>query len=97
MRFNKVIDYCTNNPKIHQINWAMLEQPKHLRVNNLPFAIKQKLMPLYKDYPDIQHALALPPENDVDIQNIFKYLLKQDAAYVGTKWEMHLSVLEEEF
>ena len=68
----------------------MLEQPKHLRVNNLPFAIKQKLMPLYEDYPDIQHALALPPENDVNIQDTIKYLLKQDAAYVGTKWEMHL-------
>ena len=90
MRFYKVIEYCTNNPKIHQINWAMLEQPKGLRVNNLPFAIKQKLMPLYKDYPDIQHALSLPPENDVNIQDTMEYLLKQDKAYIGTKWEMHL-------
>ena len=90
MRFNKVIDYCTNNSKIHQINWAMIETPRHLRVNNLPFAIKNKLMPLYEDYPDIQHALSLPPENDVNIQDVIKYLLKQDEAYKGTKWEMNL-------
>ena len=32
----------------------------------------------------------MPPENDVDIQDLFEYLLKQDESYVGTKWELHL-------
>ncbi|MDB4443281.1 twitch domain-containing radical SAM protein [Saprospiraceae bacterium] len=90
MRFDEVIDYCKDNDKIHQINWAMIEKPKHLRVNNLPFAIKNDLMDKYKDFPDIQHALSMPPENDVDIQDLFEYLLKQDESYVGTKWELHL-------
>ena len=90
MRFHKVIDYCKDNPKIHQINWAMLETPKHLRVNNLPYEIKNKLIPLYQDWPDIQAALKRPPENDCNLQDTLKYLLKQDKAYVGTKWEMHL-------
>lgn len=90
MRFHKVIDYCKDNPKIHQINWAMIERPKGLRVNNLPYKIKNKLIPLYKDWPDIQAALERPPENDCNIQDVLKYLLKQDEAYVGTRWEMHL-------
>jgi hypothetical protein len=90
MRFHKVIDYCKDNPKIHQINWAMIEDPKPLRVNNLPYKIKNKLIPLYEDWPDIQAALQRPPENDCNIQDVLNYLLKQDEAYVGTKWEMHL-------
>ena len=90
MRFYKVIDYCKNNPKIHQINWAMLETPQHLRVNNLPYKIKEKLIPLYEQWPDIQAALRMPQDNSSNMQDTLKYLLKQDEAYVGTKWEMHL-------
>jgi len=90
LRFYEVIDYCKGNDKIHQINWAMIERPKHLRVNNLPDKIKENLLPKYKDWPDIQAALSKDPEPDISIQDTFNYLLKQDKAYIGTKWEMHL-------
>lgn len=90
LRFDEVIKYCKDNDKIHQINWAMIDKPKHLRVNNLPFAIKNSLIDRYEGYPDIQSALRIPPENDVDIQDVFEYLLKQDEGYKGTKWEMNL-------
>ena len=90
MRFYEVIDWCLENPIIDTINWAMLETPKHLRVNNLPKKIKDNLIPKYKQWPDIQAALELPAEEDIDIQEVFDYLLKQDEYYKGTKWEMNL-------
>jgi organic radical activating enzyme len=90
MRFYEVIDYVKQNPNIFQINWAMLETPIHLRPNNLPEPIKQKLIPKYEDYPDIVAALERPMDPGVNIQDIFQYLLKQDKHYEGTKWEMHL-------
>jgi len=90
MRFYEVVDYVKDNPAIHQLNWAMLERPKHLRVNNLPQPIKDKLIPKYKDWPDVVAALEMPPEPDIDIQDVFDYLLKQDEHYRGTKYEMHL-------
>lgn len=90
LRFYKVIEYCKNNPKVFEINWAMIERPEHLRVNNLPDTIKNDLLPKYEGFPDIQAALRMPQEPDCDIQNSFDYLLLQDQAYVGTKWESHL-------
>lgn len=93
MRFWQVPDYVkANTDKVFAVNWAMLELPVHLRVNNLPQPIKDKLIPIYeeKGWPDIVAALKLPPEPDVNIQDVFQYLLKQDRFYEGTKWEMHL-------
>lgn len=92
MRFYEMPDYVKNNPKVSAVNWAMLDWPKHLRVNNLPQPIKDKLIPIYKDrgWPDIVGALEMKAEPDCDIQEVFEYLLKQDKLYEGTKWEMHL-------
>ena len=62
MRFYEVIDFCLERPKlIDQINWAMLEEPHSLRVNNLPKKIKDSFPFRYKIkahflrdfYPDI--------------------------------------------
>jgi|TARA_B110000438_G_scaffold297032_1_gene342710 hypothetical protein len=90
MRFYEVIDFCIENPMIDQINWALLEGPKHLRVNNLPEKIKQDLIPKYKLWPDIQAALKMKADKDVNIQDTFDYLLKADEYYHGTKWDMDL-------
>ena len=92
MRFYEVIDWCLDEGKdmIDQINWAMLEDPMHLRVNNLPEKLKKDLLPKYKGWPDIQEALRLPPNPEIDIQETFDYLLDADKYYEGTRWEMHL-------
>jgi len=90
MRFHEVIDYVKNTTKVDQLNWAMLEDPKHLRVNNLPQPIKDKLIPLYEEWPDIKSALEMDPEPEVDIQDVFDYLIKHDLHYKGTKWERNL-------
>ena len=100
LRFYEVIDFCMENPIIDTINWALLEWPTNLRVNNLPQKIKDDLIPKYERWPDIQAALRLPEDKTnnlpgsnnepLDIQQTFDYLLKQDEYYIGTKWEMHL-------
>jgi hypothetical protein len=90
MRFYEVIDWCRENPVIDQLNWAMVENPTQLRVNNLPQKLKDELIPKYEEWPDIQAALRADPEPDFDIQEVIDYLLLQDKYYEGTKWEMHL-------
>ena len=90
MRFYEVIDWCKENPVISQLNWAMVDTPKHFRPENLPEPLKKELIPKYKDWPDIVACLERPAEPDVDIQDIFDYLLKADEHYKGTKWEMNL-------
>jgi hypothetical protein len=90
LRFYEVPEYVKSNPNIFQINWAILETPRSLRPNNLPQKIKDKLIPKYKEWPDIVASLERPPEKDFNIQEVFAYLLKQDKYYEGTKWEMHL-------
>ena len=92
MRFYEVIDWCLDEGKemIDQINWAMLEDPMHLRVNNLPEKIKKDLLPKYEGWPDIQEALRLPRNPEVDMQETLDYLLDADKYYEGTRWELHL-------
>lgn len=90
LRFYEVIDWCKENPVIDQLNWAMLEKPFAFRTNNLPEPIKQKLIPKYKDWPDIQAALRLPAHPASNIQDVFQYLLRGDKYYEGTRWESHL-------
>ena len=90
LRFYDVIKYCRDNPGIRSAGWLMIEWPKALRVNNLPEKIKEDLIPKYEGWPDIQSALKMPPEPDVDFQDCIDYMLKQDKAYKGTKWEMNL-------
>lgn len=90
MRFYEVIDWCKENPVINQLNWAHVDNPKHLRPNNLPEKLKKQLIPKYQDWPDIVAALEMPRDPDVDLQDIFEYLLRTDKFYEGTKWESHL-------
>jgi len=90
LRFYEVVDWCKENPIINQLNWAHVDTPKHLRPNNLPEKLKQQLIPKYTDWPDVVAALEMPAEPDVNIQDIFEYMLRVDKFYEGTKWEMHL-------
>ena len=90
LRFDEVIKFCKENPGIRSAGWLMIERPKSLRVNNLPKKLKDKLIPKYKGWPDIQSALSMPEEPDNDFQDTLNYMLKQDKAYKGTKWEMNL-------
>jgi len=90
LRYYEVIDYQKNHPGIRSANWLMIEWPKALRVNNLPDKIKKDLIPKYESFPDIQSALEMPADADNDFQNTISYMLKQDEAYKGTKWEMNL-------
>tara|TARA_B110000285_G_C15125769_1_gene620143 strand:+ start:1379 stop:3001 length:1623 start_codon:yes stop_codon:yes gene_type:complete len=90
MRFYEVIDFCLDNPIIDQINWALLETPMHLRINNLPKKIKDDLIPKYKLWPDIQAALKMEKDPGVNIQDTFDYLIKGDEYYKNTKWNLKL-------
>ena len=90
LRFYEVINYCKNNPDIRSAGWLMIERPKSLRVNNLPRKLKDQLIPKYKGWPDIQAALRMDEEPDNDFQDTLNYMLKQDKAYKGTKWETNL-------
>jgi sulfatase maturation enzyme AslB (radical SAM superfamily) len=90
LRFDEVIKFCSENPGIRSAGWLMIERPKSLRVNNLPKKLKDKLIPKYKGWPDIQAALRMPEEPDNDFQDTLNYMLQQDKAYKGTKWESHL-------
>lgn len=90
LRFYEVVDWCKENPIINQLNWAHVDTPKHLRPNNLPEKLKKQLIPKYQDWPDIIAALEMPQDPDIDIQDIFDYLLRGDKFYEGTKWESHL-------
>ena len=90
LRFDEVIKYCAKNPGIRSAGWLMIERPKSLRVNNLPKKLKDQLIPKYEGWPDIQAALRMPEEPDNDFQDTLNYMLQQDKAYEGTKWESHL-------
>ena len=90
LRFDEVIKYCAENPGIRSAGWLMIERPKSLRVNNLPRKLKDELIPKYEGWPDIQAALRMDEEPDNDFQDTLNYMLQQDKAYVGTKWESHL-------
>ena len=90
LRFYEVIEYCKNNPGVRSAGWLMIERPNSLRVNNLPKKLKDELIPKYKGWPDIQAALEMPEDENNDFQDTLNYMLQQDKAYVGTKWESHL-------
>ena len=90
LRFDEVIKYCRDNPGVRGAGWLMIERPKSLRVHNLPRKLKDQLIPKYEGWPDIQAALRMDEEPDNDFQDTLNYMLQQDKAYVGTKWEYHL-------
>jgi carbamoyltransferase len=89
-RFYELIEWFDNNKNLFdQINWSNIRGPKKLCANVLPEAIKQKLIPLYENYPDIQNVLK-ESNNGLYYEDTINYLLAQDKVYKGTKWEMHL-------
>ena len=59
----------------------------NIHVQQSPKKLKDKLIPKYQDWPDIIAALEMPRDPDIDIQDIFEYLLTADKFYEGTKWE----------
>ena len=70
-----------------------LERPRHLQVRNLPQKIKNNLILKYEKYPHIQKMLQQPHDEfgtPEALQQTFRYLLKQDEYYKGTKFEKNL-------
>jgi len=90
LNFYKLIEWAkTNGDIIKQINWSNIRGPAKLCANVLPQKIKNKLIPLYEDFPDIQNVL-IEGNHGLSHQDALDYLLMQDNKYKGTKWEMHL-------
>ena len=90
LRFYELPEWFDDNKDLfEQINWSNIRGPAKLCANVLPDEIKQKLIPLYKNYPDIQNVLK-ESNGGLYYQDSIDYLLAQDKYYVGTKWEMHL-------
>ena len=74
---------------------------ERVRVSNSRMVqIKEKLIPFYEGYPDIQNVLKEEPVGlvpnkpdfgkDLDYQDTLDYLLMNDKHYEGTQWEMNL-------
>ncbi len=90
LRFYKLIEWFNdNNDLFFQINWSNIRGPKKLCANVLPDKIKEDLIPLYKDWPDIQNVLK-EDNHGLDYQDTLDYLLMNDKYYKGTKWDMNL-------
>lgn len=90
LKFYKLIDWFDENKDLFdQINWFNIRNPERLQANVLPEELKQKLIPLYKNFPDIQNILN-ESNNNIDYKHAIDYLLLMDKRYEGTKWEMHL-------
>ena len=70
--------------------WVEKYRPKTVKDCILPKKLKDQLIPKYEGWPDIQAALRMPEEPDNDFQDTLNYMLQQDKAYEGTKWESHL-------
>ena len=101
LRFWELIDWFGENKELfRQINWSNIRNPSKLCANVLPEPLKEKLIPFYEGFPDIQQVLrepAIAPSTDqklggqkLDYQETLDYLLMNDKHYKGTKWEMDL-------
>ena len=101
LRFHELIDWVNGNLGLfNQVNWSNIRSPAKLCANVLPKPLKEKLIPLYKGFPDIQQLLEGEPvglvpnkpdfEKRLDYQDTLDYLLMIDEHYKGTKWEMDL-------
>ncbi len=90
LRFYKLIEWFEqNDDRLEQVNWSNIRGPAKLCANVLPEKIKQKLIPLYSNFPDIVNVLK-QDSGGLDYQDTLKYLLMIDNHYRGTKWEMEL-------
>ena len=87
LKFYQLIDWFHENQGelFDQLNWSNIRGPKRLQANVLPDEIKQSLIPLYENFPDIQNVL-----NDISYKHAIDYLLLQDARYKGTPFEANL-------
>ena len=95
LRFHELIAWFKDNQDLFdQINWSNIRGPEKLCANMLPAPIKEKLIPKYEGFPDIQQLLREEPiqrdGKDLDINDTFEYCLMMDKRYKGTKWEMNL-------
>ena len=95
LRFHELIAWFKDNQDLFdQINWSNIRGPEKLCANMLPAPIKEKLIPKYEGFPDIQQLLREEPiqrdGKDLNINDTFEYCLMMDKRYKGTKWEMNL-------
>ena len=90
LRFYELIEWFqTNELDLNQINWSNIRNPKKLMANVLPIEIKEKLLPKYEGFSDIQNILK-EDNGGLDYQDSLNYLIMMDNYYLGTKWELHL-------
>lgn len=90
LKFYKLIEWFEENEhRLEQVNWSNIRGPAKLCANVLPDKLKQKLIPLYKNFPDIVNVLK-QDNGGLDYQDTLDYLLMIDNHYRGTKWEMEL-------
>ena len=90
LRFYRLIEWANDNGDIiKQINWSNIRGPKRICANVLPQKLKDKLIPMYEGYPDIQNVLK-ESNHGHSHQDALDYLMLFDNKYKGTKWEMNL-------
>ena len=96
-----MIDWFNDNHDLfNQINWSNIRGPAKLCANVLPKELKEKMIPFYEGFSDIQNILRednIGASTDVsyagktlNYQDTLDYLLMIDKRYEGTKWEMNL-------
>jgi len=90
LRFYELIEWVNNNKDLfNQINWSNIRGPSKLCANVLPDKLKQKMISIYENFPDIQNVLK-EDNHKQDYKDTLNYLLMIDKHYKGTKWEMNL-------
>ena len=90
LRFYELIEWVNNNKDLfNQINWSNIRGPSKLCANVLPDKLKQKMISIYENFPDIQNVLK-EDNHEQDYKDTLNYLLMIDKHYKGTKWEMNL-------
>ena len=90
LRFHRLIEWAKDNgDMIKQINWSNIRGPAKICANVLPQKLKDKLIPLYEGFPDIQNVLR-ESNHGLGHQDALDYLLMVDEKYRGTAWAMGL-------
>jgi sulfatase maturation enzyme AslB (radical SAM superfamily) len=86
LSFDQLQQYLKDQEIDH--TYYILEHPEILHVQHLPREIKDKLIPVYKDYPNIQRAL----EKDWDIEKFvaaIDYCIELDGAHEHSLFDLH--------
>ena len=90
LRFWELLDWFGEHDELfNQINWSNIRGPAKLCANVLPQKLKDKLIPMYEGFPDIQNVLK-EDNHGHHYQETLDYLFMIDKHYKGTKWEMNL-------